>query len=76
MLLEKDLNVLKLEKKDPDRAQKVDAKNYIELSQDKYAFKEKCRELEEKLSNLAAVQEALEKDLAEERAKNPRMEDH
>jgi chromosome segregation ATPase len=74
-LLEIELNDLKNEKWALEQARKSDEKNIRELFQDKYALKEKNQELEEKLLNIAAVQQSLEQDLTEGRAKIKRLEE-
>lgn len=73
--LEKELQDLRNEKALSEQARKSDAKNIRELYQDKYSLKEKNQELEEKLFKVAAVQEALERELADGRAKIKRLED-
>lgn len=60
--LEKELQDLRNEKALSEQARKSDEKNIRELYQDKYSLKEKNQELEEKLFNVAAVQEALERE--------------
>lgn len=74
-LLEIELNDLKNEKLVSEQARKSDEKNIRELFQDKYALKEKNQELEEKLLNVAVVQQSLEQDLTEGRAKIKRLEE-
>jgi hypothetical protein len=74
-LLETELNDLKNEKLVSEQARQSDEKNIRELFQDKYALKEKNQELEEKLLNIAAVQQSLEQDLTEGRAKIKRLEE-
>jgi hypothetical protein len=69
-LLETELNDLKNEKLVSEQARQSDEKNIRELFQDKYALKEKNQELEEKLLNVAAVQQSLEQDLTEGRARS------
>jgi predicted nucleic acid-binding Zn-ribbon protein len=73
-LLETELNDLKNERLVTEQARKSDEKNIRELFRDKYALKEKSQELEEKLVNVAAVQQSLEQDLTEGRAKIKRLE--
>lgn len=73
--LEKKLQDLRNEKALSGQARKSDEKNIRELYQDKYSLKEKNQELEEKLFNVAAVQEALERELADGRAKVKQLED-
>jgi chromosome segregation ATPase len=72
--LEKKLQDLRNEQALSEQARKSDEKNIRELYQDKYSLMEKNQELE-KLFNVAAVQEALERELADGRAKVKRLED-
>ncbi len=73
--MEKELQDLRNEKALSEQARKSDEKNIRELYQDKYSLKEKNQELEEKLFNVAAIQEALERELADGRVKIKRLED-
>jgi predicted nucleic acid-binding Zn-ribbon protein len=73
--LEVELKGLKNEKVVSEQSRKSDEKNIRELSQDKFALKQRSQELEEQLSNLAVVQKALEQELAERRAKVEQLED-
>jgi DNA repair exonuclease SbcCD ATPase subunit len=73
--LEKELQDLRMEQALSDQARKSDEKNIRELYQDKYHLKDKNQDLEEKLSNVVAVQEELERELDEGRAKVKLLED-
>jgi chromosome segregation ATPase len=73
--LEKELQDLRNEQALSEQARKSDEKNIRELYQDKYSLKEKNQELEEKLFNVAAVQETLEREVTDGRAKIKRLED-
>jgi chromosome segregation ATPase len=73
--LEKELQGLRNEQALSEQARKSDEKNIRELYQDKYSLKENNQELEEKLFNVAAVQETLEREVTDGRAKIKRLED-
>lgn len=65
-----ELKGLKKERDDLDRHHKVDDKTILGLMQDKTTLKKANEDLKEELSNVAAVQGVLEKELADARMKD------